>query len=142
MSNFGPELIQLLEESAHNFSSKVRNEIVKALILLRGKDMVEAKLLYESFFKLFRIKDKKIRETVHKFIVQDVKKINLKTKNHAVNKSLQNFMYTMLQDQDVTGEFLYFHMSSSKNYLLKHHIKVYALPKISTRKIFGMMKKQ
>ena len=110
MSNFGPELIQLLEESAHNFSSKVRNEIVKALILLRGKDMVEAKLLYESFFKLFRIKDKKIRETVHKFIVQDVKKINLKTKNHAVNKSLQNFMYTMLQDQDVTGEFLYFHI--------------------------------
>ena len=118
MSNFGPELIQLLEESAHNFSSKVRNEIVKALILLRGKDMVEANLLYESFFKLFRIKDKKIRETVHKFIVQDVKKINLKTKNHAVNKSLQNFMYTMLQDQDVTGEFLCFHICLHlKNFL-------------------------
>ena len=48
---------------------------------------------------------------LHLFQIQDVKKINLKTKNHAVNKSLQNFMYTMLQDQDVTGEFLYFHIS-------------------------------
>ena len=37
--------------------------------------------------------------------MRDVKKINQKTKNHAVNKSLQNFMYTMLQDQDVTAAF-------------------------------------
>ena len=42
--------------------------------------------------------------SVHKFIVQDVKKINHNTKNHQINKSLQNFMYTMLQDQDVTGK--------------------------------------
>ena len=67
--------------------------------------MVEGKPLFELFFKLFRLKDKQIRKTVHKFIVRDVKKINQKTKNHSVNKSLQNFMYTMLQDQDVTAAF-------------------------------------
>ena len=67
--------------------------------------LIEGKPLFELFFKLFRLKDKQIRKTVHKFIVRDVKKINQKTKNHAVNKSLQNFMYTMLQDQDVTAAF-------------------------------------
>jgi len=61
--------------------------------------MVPAAPLFELFFKLFRLKDKKIREAVHKFIVRDVKKINEKSKNHQVNKSLQNFMYTMLQGQ-------------------------------------------
>ena len=99
------ELIELLDKQGANFNTKYRNEIVKALIIMRGKDMIEGKPLFELFFKLFRIKDKQIRKTVHKFIVRDVKKINQKTKNHAVNKSLQNFMYTMLQDQDVTAAF-------------------------------------
>ena len=102
---FGMELIELLDKQGANFNTKYRNEIVKALIIMRGKDMIEGKPLFELFFKLFRIKDKQIRKTVHKFIVRDVKKINQKTKNHAVNKSLQNFMYTMLQDQDVTAAF-------------------------------------
>ena len=105
MKNYGNELAQLIETSGHSFSSKLRQDIVKSLMLLRGKQMIEDKVLYELFFKLFRMKDKKIRETVHKFIVNDVKRINLKSKNHAVNKSLQNFMYTMLQDQDVTASF-------------------------------------
>merc|ERR1712050_687426 len=51
MENYGNELIRLLDESAHNFTSKLRNEIVKSLILLRGKDMVQPKSLYEAFFK-------------------------------------------------------------------------------------------
>ncbi|CAG5111921.1 Oidioi.mRNA.OKI2018_I69.chr2.g6192.t1.cds [Oikopleura dioica] len=105
MKNYGNELAQLIETSGHSFSSKLRQDIVKSLMLLRGKQMIEDKVLFELFFKLFRMKDKKIRETVHKFIVNDVKRINLKSKNHAVNKSLQNFMYTMLQDQDVTASF-------------------------------------
>ncbi|CBY12951.1 unnamed protein product [Oikopleura dioica] len=105
MKNYGNELAQLIETSGHSFASKLRQDIVKSLMLLRGKKMIEDKVLFELFFKLFRMKDKKIRETVHKFIVNDVKRINLKSKNHVVNKTLQNFMYTMLQDQDVTASF-------------------------------------
>lgn len=105
MASFGTDLIDIMNTSGENYSSKFRNEIVKALILLRGKEMVPAQPLYELFFKLFRVKDKKIREVVHKFIVRDVKKINQKTKNHQVNKNLQNFMYNMLQDQDVTAAY-------------------------------------
>ena len=103
MKDYGQELISLLTESAHNFSAKGRNEFIKALMLLRSKNMVDPIKLFQLFFKLFRLKDKKLREIIHKFIVRDVKQINNKTKNHQINKSLQNIMYTMLQDQDANG---------------------------------------
>ena len=57
MASFGTDLIDIMNTSGENYSSKFRNEIVKALILLRGKEMVPAQPLYELFFKLFRVKD-------------------------------------------------------------------------------------
>lgn len=57
MASFGTDLIDIMNTSGENYSSKFRNEIVKALILLRGKEMVAAQPLYELFFKLFRVKD-------------------------------------------------------------------------------------
>ena len=56
MASFGTDLIDIMNTSGENYSSKFRNEIVKALILLRGKEMVPAQPLYELFFKLFRVK--------------------------------------------------------------------------------------
>ena len=57
MASYGTDLIDIMNTSGDNYSSKFRNEIVKALILLRGKEMVPAQPLYELFFKLFRVKD-------------------------------------------------------------------------------------
>lgn len=50
------------------------------------------------FFKLFRIPDKKLRDLLYKHIVNDIKRINKRKRDERVNRTLQNFMYTMLQD--------------------------------------------
>jgi protein SDA1 len=50
------------------------------------------------FFKLFRCKDKPLRQMLYSHIVTDIKNINEKHKNQKMNRTLQNFMYTMLND--------------------------------------------
>ncbi len=51
-------------------------------------------------FTLFRCQDKHLRQLLHSHIVQDIKGLNAKVKNNKLNKSLQNFMYTMLNDSN------------------------------------------
>jgi protein SDA1 len=50
------------------------------------------------FFKLFRIKDKKLRSVLYHHIVNDIRRLNSRRRDEKVNRALQNFMYTMLQD--------------------------------------------
>ena len=50
------------------------------------------------FFKLFRCNDQSLRELLFRTIVQDIKNANVKHKDNKLNKSLQNFMYNMLND--------------------------------------------
>jgi len=50
------------------------------------------------FFKLFRCKDKTLRQMLYSHIVTDIKNLNEKHRNQKVNRTLQNFMYTMLND--------------------------------------------
>jgi protein SDA1 len=41
-----------------------------------------------------------LRELVYEHIVHDIKRLNLKAKNNQLNRTLQNFMYTMLADSN------------------------------------------
>jgi len=50
------------------------------------------------FFKLFKCQDKELRDFLQSVIISDLKKINIKHKNHGVNKKLQTFIFDMLQD--------------------------------------------
>ena len=56
--------------------------------------------LLSLFFTLFRVHDKELRKQLHSHIVTDIKNANAKAKNNKLNKTLQNFMYTMLQDSN------------------------------------------
>lgn len=60
--------------------------------------MITASSLLTLFFKLFRIKDKKLRAVLYHHIVNDIRRLNSKKRDEKVNRALQNFMYTMLQD--------------------------------------------
>lgn len=51
------------------------------------------------FFTLFRTRDKQLRELLYTYIVTDIKNQNAKHKNNKLNKTLQSFMYTILQGQ-------------------------------------------
>ena len=50
------------------------------------------------FLKLFRCKDKELRKFLHGSIIKDLKDLNKKAKNTQVNKKLQNFILSLLQD--------------------------------------------
>lgn len=76
----------------------MRKILVQSLVLLRNRNVITASSLLTLFFKLFRIKDKKLRAVLYHHIVNDIRRLNSKKRDEKVNRALQNFMYTMLQD--------------------------------------------
>jgi protein SDA1 len=92
------KLIELLEQHQQDLHRSVRRQIVISLISFRNQDMIDSKVLLPVLFKLFRVHDKVLRRTVYFHILADIQRLNKKSKNSAVNRVLQNFMYSMLGD--------------------------------------------
>ncbi|KAH8416187.1 hypothetical protein KR222_010114 [Zaprionus bogoriensis] len=95
---FPKHLADLLKNSATVLDPAMRNCFVKALILLRNKNLVPALDILELFFHLLRCQDKNLRTFLQTHIVQDIKNMNAKHKDMKLNSSLQAFMYGMLKD--------------------------------------------
>ncbi|XP_053317627.1 protein SDA1 homolog [Spea bombifrons] len=101
LENF-PEQMKSLLYSYHTvMEPDLRMTLCKALIMLRNKDLINPSIILELFFELLRCPDKLLRKTLYTHIVTDIKNINAKHKNNKVNTTLQNFMYTMLRDNNV-----------------------------------------
>lgn len=56
-----------------------------------------------NVFQLFRCQDKSLRELLFGFIVSDIKNQNVRRRNVKMNKTIQNFMYAMLKDENDTA---------------------------------------
>lgn len=78
----------------------LKNFFLSSVLLLSSphSDFPSLRSLLSLFFKLFRIPDKRLRDLLYKHIVNDIKRINQRKRDERVNRTLQNFMYTMLQD--------------------------------------------
>lgn len=100
VKQFPQQLHDVLDKQAHLLNPDVRMVFVRALILLKNKGFITASALFHLFFQLFRCQDKTLRQVIYDFIIQDIKNMNLKRKNNKLNKTLQNFMYTMLNDNN------------------------------------------
>ncbi|KAG2176146.1 hypothetical protein INT43_005379 [Umbelopsis isabellina] len=94
---FPNQLIELLQEHYQVLNPDLRKNMVQALILLRNKNIVDNTRLLPLFFTLFRCRDKALRELLYSHIVQDIRNANNKAKNNKLNKTLQSFMFTMLE---------------------------------------------
>ncbi|XP_017044692.1 protein SDA1 homolog [Drosophila ficusphila] len=95
---FPKRLSDLLRNYATVLDPAMRNCFVKALILLRNKNLVPALDILELFFQLLRCPDKNLRTFLQTHIVTDIKNMNAKHKDMKLNSSLQAFMYSMLKD--------------------------------------------
>ncbi|KAH8279120.1 hypothetical protein KR026_002007 [Drosophila bipectinata] len=95
---FPKRLSGLLKNYATVLDPAMRNCFVKALILLRNKNLVPALDILELFFQLLRCPDKNLRTFLQTHIVTDIKNMNAKHKDMKLNSSLQAFMYSMLKD--------------------------------------------
>ena len=98
MSDYPDKLIECLSNHHQIMAPEIRKTMVQALIIMRNKGIIEPVKLLGLFFTLFRCKDKPLRSLLHQHIVNDIKNSNVKSKNNAMNKTLQNFMYKMLND--------------------------------------------
>ncbi|KAL6050506.1 hypothetical protein QOT17_019758 [Balamuthia mandrillaris] len=92
LAEFPNQLMELLENNYSVLDPELRRALVKALILMRNKDLLPPTSLLRLFFMLFRCHDKALRSLLYTHIVSDIKNLNQKQKNH------KNFMYTMLAD--------------------------------------------
>ncbi|XP_060067662.1 protein SDA1 homolog [Ylistrum balloti] len=100
VSDFPQHLQDMLRQHATVLDKTMRMTFCKALILLRNKSLIPATGVLELFFELFRCQDKLLRKTLYSYIVSDIKNVNFKHKNAKLNTTLQNFMYTMLKDNN------------------------------------------
>ncbi|KAJ3272038.1 Protein SDA1 [Terramyces sp. JEL0728] len=91
-------VLDLLSNHYQLMAPELRKTMVQALILMRNRDLISQTSLLSLFFTLFRCKDKTLRALLHSHIVSDIKNANAKAKNNKLNKTMQNFMYKMLQD--------------------------------------------
>mmetsp|Transcript_15846 Transcript_15846/g.61916 ORF Transcript_15846/g.61916 Transcript_15846/m.61916 type:complete len:647 (-) Transcript_15846:62-2002(-) len=98
LSAFPQQLTEVLEQHAGALDPDMRTGLVKALIMLRNRDLLAPAILLPLFFKLFRVHDKQLRKLLASHIVQDIKKTNQKRKNNKLNTMLQNFLRDMLKD--------------------------------------------
>lgn len=72
--------------------------MVQALMLLRSKKLTDPISTLTLFFQLFKARDKSLRKMLFRYIISDVKNSNSKTKNNRLNKTLQNFMFNMINN--------------------------------------------
>jgi protein SDA1 len=97
------ELINLLQQYYSILNPETRMVMVTGLKIFRGKDLVAPHVILPVLFKLFKCKDKELRKFLHQGLISDMKRLNQESKNHSINKKLQNFIFDMLKDPNETA---------------------------------------
>lgn len=92
--------MDLLAQHYSVMNTELRMCMCKALMMMRNKNLVSPLNLLELFFKLLNAKDKLLRKTLYNHIVNDIKNVNAKHKNNKINTVLQNYMFSMLKDNN------------------------------------------
>lgn len=98
MKLFPQKIVDVLKTHNTILHNDMRLSLCKCLILLRNKNFLSTFDLLELFFLLLKCQDKYLREFLRTHIITDIKNINLKHKDLKFNSTLQNFMFSMLQD--------------------------------------------
>jgi protein SDA1 len=94
------QLINLLKGHYDTIAPSLRLTMVQALILLRNKDFIPTTQLLSLFFLLFQCHDKHLRALVYTHLVHDIQAANKHHRNHALNKTLQNYLYNIIAEDN------------------------------------------
>ncbi|XP_059141085.1 protein SDA1 homolog [Physella acuta] len=92
------QFCDILKNHSTVLDRTMRMTLVKALIMLRNKELITATEVLQLFFKLLRCEDKLLRKTIYQYVVADIKNVNSKHKNAKLNSALQSYMFSMLQE--------------------------------------------
>ena len=97
------QLASLLDDQLDALDPPVRRAIFQALVLLRNRGMLEPLTLLQLCFRCFRGRDKILRERLYMYVVSDIKGVNAKHKDNALNRRLQTHVFAMLNDTSVVA---------------------------------------
>lgn len=98
--SFSGRIIHLLNSFGVDLNPDIRLALARVLITMRNKGSLAPLELHKLCFKLFNIQDKNLREILYAFIINDIKSINNKSKDNKLNKSLQNYLYSIIHEND------------------------------------------
>lgn len=90
------KLIHLLQEYGHSFDKDLRVVIVRGLILIRNKQLIDLHILLPLFFKLFLLPDKELRRLMYIHIITDIKDTSIKHPGDKSVKKSQVFLFRVL----------------------------------------------
>ena len=76
LKDFPSLLFGLMDELAEVMHRDTRINIVKVLILMRNKGLIDVIPLLKSFFNYFRINDKQLRALIYSHIITDISSAN------------------------------------------------------------------
>jgi protein SDA1 len=96
--NLAPSIMELLETHATILHTDVRAKLLQALIMLRNKGMIDPLNLIRLAFKLFSVNDKTLRLSLVEYIFNDIKTINHQKQNDKLNRSIQAFLFSIVED--------------------------------------------
>lgn len=96
---FCTDVMDLLDKHHAVLESALRQTLVKSLILMRNRQQLAPTTLLPLLFRLFRVQDKSLRQLVFRHVTSDIKNSNRKGRNERLNRAVQNFMYSVIQDE-------------------------------------------
>lgn len=97
-ASFAPDLTAVLEEHHAAMDPALRLTLVKALILLRNKNGLAAAELVPPLFRMFRLRDKALRQLVFRHVTSDIRAANKAGRDEKLNRAMQRFMYGAVAD--------------------------------------------
>ena len=103
MPEFHRPIIELLDAHYALLEPSLRRSLTGALILLHNRGSCELNEILPLFFKMFRVQDKQLRTLVFKHVVASVKRANKTRRDEALNRSVQSFLQSALQDENVAA---------------------------------------
>ncbi|WVN86443.1 uncharacterized protein L203_101607 [Cryptococcus depauperatus CBS 7841] len=85
----------------------LRKTVVKNLVMLRNKEIIDSIQLLQTLLPLLSIVNSTLRGMVRHTILTDIKTSNAKTKNHRLNRVVQSLLFGMVESgmsSDVVGD--------------------------------------
>ena len=100
---FPNNLLSLLDEHNETLNVFIKKCIIKNLVNLQIKGLIDTFKLLSLFFRLLSFKEKVLRFLIYSSILKIIIFINKNHKKESLNRSIQNYMFNMLKDEnDIT----------------------------------------
>lgn len=99
LKTYPQQLIDLLKKFSTVLCPDMRMSLCQCLTLMRSKNLIEPISLFDTFFSLMKCQDKNLRKFLYEHMLNDVKKIKLKNKDHKLCSKVQQFVFALTKNQ-------------------------------------------